>query len=545
MDVIENEDSPISNIGIMNGTTLSLSKGDAPSKKTVSIRCKFNQLKLETSLELVKDQTIRQGKEMILSELKRQLVKHTENAENIEYAGFLYLLDLNVDDFILRHCQITGQQTRTFANEQITIRSGKIQTGQILVLYEKVSLTQNNQHPNQLIYSLKLFEYADYEHPGHFKSSFSSPVPPDFFLSSSGQRIDPASVKVFTDGAFDSSALLDESDQEDLYTVNDFTQSNPWQIFSPAYSFTSEPPDCFSKVDLGVFTISKSLSLLQWKEQLIKTLPLLAAAKSPYHVRLWSRVERILKSHHKPVGSLSSNTCIVQVLGHAEDLAANIVCLYVYVRDSSKKQFYRPVEYLFDTQNNEFTLFQCLLKDFEIPADSIFVAKYLPPTDSTNQSTPLLPITADSDSNEPQPQPQSANRIDIGEVFSTTKTVVPLVNTPIDAKYRDGGLFHSISSIYHFLWFLIPSSPSPPLPSPSLLDIIIIQDKRKDPNSEDDLTKPDAIKPFVIGAPVPLVAFDRPKIERREVELKIHVDTFDDEDEDEPPQKAKNLRVSA
>ena len=84
-----------------------------------------------------------------------------------------------------------------------------------------------------------------------------------------------------------------------------------------------------------------------------------------------------------------------------------------------------------------------------------------------------------------------------------------------------------------------------PFPSPSLLDIIIIQDKRKDPNSEDDLTKPDAIKPFVIGAPVPLVAFDRPKIERREVELKIHVDTFDDEDEDEPPQKTKNLRVSA
>jgi hypothetical protein len=298
---------------------------------------------------------------------------------------------------------------------------------------------------------LKLFEYVDCEFPGRIPSSFLQVSPPTMVGVSSDDEVDDT----------EHNALLD---------LDDGGAYNHWEIFSPFLAMGFSIPETYFATELGVVEVGSSFSLFELKEFLYRTIPLLAAARSPYQIRIWNSLG-ILKGHGTGItqgvftsqASVvgASENLVVQVISNAEDLPATVLCLYVFRRDSEHRRFCRPVEYLFDQSVSEddsrklsHRLFDCISKDFAIPPDQLRVAKYSIAQQSwmSFSGAQELPGESPEDSHEGTRESSARPLSNVGDIMISSANVDQLReknSNPINADpltlrkksiFKDGGM---------------------------------------------------------------------------------------------------------
>ena len=427
----QNEEISLSSIPIVNNSQMIIETGESPSSKTMKIQCKLsnadNLSDFDTndiqSITICKDWTIRECIEKIKLELG---VKSSD------------------EKYVLRKTDLWGNITHTITDELHTAKQARINSGGTYVLSQP---SKGGSIPVSLI----LFECNDREYPGFVQSSFCYVIT---------DRKDNISFDLF----------LQNSNNDDGGSTSSASGNNllpldeNWHIYSPALSMNlSAVPDSYSVTNLGSFYLDKANSLFQIKESLIRTVPLLAAANSPFHIRIWFN-NQILKGHDKEFQSFyhsCTNPLTIQVLDHVEDLTDNIVCLTIFKRDSTNSRYLRPVEYLFDINNCKSNpLLTCLSIDFGIPKDSLQAFHF-----NVHLNTWKIVDSLSSSLHSSNHQKSSDSKMDLGELFTgASNSDLNLSTNQKEERdkisttpYRDGGkdpLHFSFYKKFNFIYSL-------------------------------------------------------------------------------------------
>ena len=383
--IYQNEKLSIGSIPILNGSSLILEHGESPSSEKMKLLCKLSSSVDEKTISIYKNWSIPHCIEV----LKQEFGCNPE------------------DKYILRRTDLWGKVTNTVSTNYKTIKDAKLKSGDLYVLEKPAK-------GGQFLVPLILFEYIDRESPNTILSSFCE-------------------------------ELKDKSNEDDneeeklnlLTILNDEEDIEDWALYSPAL-FTKNAPDSFFVTDLGAFPIDKEINLLQCKEKLINSVPLLAAASSPSNIRIWHK-GKLMKDNNILVKDLYSfqNPFVIQVLGISENLSTSRIPILIYKRNSTKKIFSRPIEYIIDNTNvDEKNLLKWISVDFNISIKSLQAFHYSTLTHnwkSLNEENDTSPI-----------EKTKTNKVDLGEIFTGSSNItssnigLPLIQEN-KSKFSDGG----------------------------------------------------------------------------------------------------------
>lgn len=335
-----------------------------------------------------------------------------------------------------------------------------------------------------------------------------------------------------------------------------------WKLFSPSIVCTASTPKSYVVNELPSLTIASSATLRELKQLMYSSYSL--AAKTDDHIRVWSK-NRILRNPNELLRNYyvgNNAQLVIQIMDEVDPWKGvkEVCILWLFMRNQFRT-FNRPIEFIFDnSQRYERSLFDCISQEFQIPKDKLVVAKYFPFShnwqilDADEEEEPVVeadPSKVDdsnnnsNDQNDSNSAPQETTQ-EVSketseetskETSSSSQEDAPSSST--DQKknqkskkkghfvFKDGG--KNINSKLlkcnnHKLTMLN-----------YVADIIAVRDKRLDENDEDNFMSQ------VVTVKVPahssyskidsVSSSGRPR--RVEAELKIHVDNYEYEYEED------------